>query len=106
MTIRLAVCAVLLGTAACAQPLLLDSFEGVTLDERWTVHSSAEATVAVDPERQVLLLDTQDNRYNHIEMQLPEGAARVQVDLHNANDTAASWSPGVILYWTRPTGCV
>ncbi len=99
MTIRLVICAALLSVSGCAQPLLFDSFEGATLDERWTVDSSAEATVTVDPERRVLLLDTQDNRYNHIETQLPEGAARVQVDLHNANDTAASWSPSVILYW-------
>ena len=99
MTTRIALCLALIASAACAQPLLLDSFDGDALHERWTVDSSAEASVRVDTERQVLVLEGLDNRFNHVETPLPEGAARVQVDLHNANDTSASWSPGAILYW-------
>ena len=85
--------------SACAQPALHDSFEAPALDARWTVDSSAEASATVDAERQVLVLQTLDNRYNHVETPLPADFGRVQADLLNINDTAASWSPGVILYW-------
>lgn len=99
MTARLIVCAAVLTSACCGQPLLLDTFDADALHERWTVDSSREATVRIDAERQVLVLEGLDNRYNHIETALPEGAERVQVDLRNVNDTAASWSPAPILYW-------
>lgn len=91
--------ALVLTGLALAQPALYDSFDAPALDDRWAVDSSAEATVSVDTERQVLMLQTLDNRYNHVETVLPERVGRVQVDVHNVNDTAASWSPSVILYW-------
>ncbi len=96
----LLVCAAItVAIAGCARPALYDSFEAPALDARWTVDSSAEASATVDAGRQVLVLQTLDNRYNHIETPLPADFGRVQVDLLNINDTSASWSPGVILYW-------
>ena len=85
--------------SGCAQPAPYDSFDAPALDARWTVDSSAESSATVDAERQVLVLQTLDNRYNHVETPLPEDFGRVQVDMLNINDTSASWSPGVILYW-------
>ena len=77
----------------------LDTFEQGKLRGCWTVDSSRGAKVSVDGDRQVLVLEGLDNRYNHIETQLPAGTRYVQADVNNVNDTAASWSPGVILYW-------
>lgn len=91
--------ALVLRGLALAQPALYDSFEAPTLDARWMVDSSAEATVSVEPDRQVLVLQTLDNRYNHVETPLSADFGRLRVDVHNVNDTSASWSPSVILYW-------
>jgi len=99
MRASMVACALLLAGAAHARPLVFDSFDATALHGRWTVDSSREAMVGVDAERRVLALQTLDNRYNHIETPLPEGADRVQVDVNNVNDTSASWSPSVILYW-------
>lgn len=79
----------------------LDTFEHGKLQDCWTVDSSRGAKVSVDGDRQVLVLEGLDNRYNHIEMQMPAGARYVQADVNNVNDTAASWSPAMILYWSE-----
>lgn len=91
--------ALLLLTAASAPPTFFDSFQSADLEEHWTIDASAEAEVSIDPEREVVRLRTLDNRYNHIETDLPADISRVQVDVRNINDTSASWSPSAILYW-------
>jgi len=88
-----------LASAALAQPALYDSFDAPELDQRWTVDSSPEASARVDAQRRVLVLEGLDNRFNHVETPLPQDVTRVQVDVSNATDTSASWSPSVILYW-------
>ncbi|HUS80402.1 MAG TPA: hypothetical protein VM283_03980, partial [Armatimonadota bacterium] len=94
-----ALCAALLSSAAAQQPPVFDSFEAPALDGRWTVDSSRDCALRLDPQRQVLMLEGMEHRYNHIETPWPEGARRLQVDVCNISDTAASWSPSVILYW-------
>ncbi|MCE5237898.1 hypothetical protein LLH23_05340 [bacterium] len=102
MRTRLAVllAAVLLSLPAWAQPNdWLDDFSAPQLDARWTRDVSKQGTMAVDARRQLLVLGGKENVYNHLETDLPTDVTSVQVDLNNVCDTAASWSPGVILYW-------
>lgn len=80
-------------------PLVFDTFDGAQLDPRWAVDSSKRATVSIEPDRHVLVLRGPEHDYNHIEMPLPEGADCVQTDVCSVNDTSASWSPSLILYW-------
>jgi len=103
MRLRTPVCvslwAVMCYAAAQAQPAVYDSFDGPVLHERWTVDSARDCGIAVDAERQVLMLEGMDNRYNHVETPMPEGADYVQVDICNISDVSASWSPSLIVYW-------
>ncbi len=101
---RLLACAALL-TALLTLPARgqasdwLDDFSATELNARWTKDSSGQGTIALDPEHQVLVLKSRDNVYNHIETDLPADVTAVQADLNNVSDPAASWSPGLILYW-------
>lgn len=92
-----------MGSMALGQaiPVGVDSFEGTGLPAHWTVDAPKGSTATVDAGRGVLVLTGKDNTYNHVEAQLPAEASRVQVDLCNVNDVAASWSPSVILYWNE-----
>jgi len=92
----LALCA-----AVAAQPVL-DTFGGGQLDPRWTVDSARGATVAVEPDREVLLLTGPEHYFNHVETPLPARVPhRVQIDVCSVNDVAASWAPSLILYWDK-----
>lgn len=82
-----------------AQPQVFDTFDGTEIHDRWTVDSSTNATATVEPTRKVLVFNGPEHEYNHIETPLPKGAQYVQTDVCLVNDTSASWSPSLILYW-------
>jgi len=100
MLTAIAVCSSL-GSVVSGQTIALglDSFDDPELASHWTVDAPKGSAATVDADRALLVLTGKDNTYNHVEAQLPAEASRVQADLCNVNDVAASWSPSVILYW-------
>ncbi len=102
MTRTLSIVALIILLAGCCvaqQPLLFDTFDGPGIDARWTVDSGRDASATIEPTRGVLILQGPENRFNHIEAPLPEGADYVQVDVCSVNDVSASWTPSLVVYW-------
>ncbi|NLF17346.1 MAG: hypothetical protein GX595_08820 [Lentisphaerae bacterium] len=92
-------------TAWCQDSDWLDDFSGPELHPRWTRDVSPKGSLALDSQRQVVVLGGDENVYNHLECDLPEGVTQVQADINNLSDPSASWSPSLILYW-GPTAYV
>ncbi|OGV55724.1 MAG: hypothetical protein A2017_03320 [Lentisphaerae bacterium GWF2_44_16] len=85
-----------------AQEKWLDTFSAPGLSAKWKIDSGfKENKTSIDTKREVLLFQSAGHSYNHIECKLPVPFQSVQCDINNINDTAATWSPAVILYWDK-----
>jgi len=77
----------------------LDDFSADAIGKRWTKDMGRGAKISLNAERQVLVLKSGNNAFNHIETSLPADVSVIQADINTVNDASASWSPSIILYW-------
>jgi len=94
---------VLFSASICnGETSFFEDFSANYLAPSWKICTSRKADkITVDSKSQTLLLESQVNRYNYIARSLPADLSLVQCDINNVNDSSASWSPSLIVYWNR-----